>query len=298
MQKLGFYIFLPILYFFSILPFRLIYLLSDILFPLLYALGYRKKVVRINLINSFPEKKLSEIIEIEKGFYRYIFDFLFEVLKCITMKPDTFLKRVQIEKSPIVEELYRKNQNIIITSGHYGNHEMANLALPSLIPFQVKAVYKPLSNKYLNSFFYNFRTRYGSQLIPMRETATELEKNDSKPFALVLLNDQSPPPEKACWTNFLNQETGFFTGMARFSKQYNMPIVFMCIHRISRGNYLIKVELICENPQELSEEEIIQKHAQLLEKDIKAEPRFWFWSHKRWKFTKKDGKIIKLDYSK
>ncbi len=298
MQKIGFYIFLPILYFFSILPFRVVYLLSDLLFPLLYALGYRKKVVRKNLINSFPNKNLAEIIRIEKGFYRYIIDFLFEVLKCITMQPATFLERVQIEKSPIVEELFKKNKNIIITSGHYGNHEMANLALPSLIPFQVKAVYKPLSNKYFNDFFYRFRTRYGSQLIPMKEAAAELEKKDIKPFALVLLNDQSPPPEKAFWTSFLNQETGFFTGMARFSKQYDLPILYMSIQAKSRGKYCLKVQLLCENPQEMSEEEMIRKHANFLETDINSEPRFWFWSHKRWKFTKKDGKIIKLDYNK
>ena len=51
----------------SLLPFWAIYLISDfIYFPLYYVARYRRKVVRKNLTNSFPEKTEKEIIRIEK----------------------------------------------------------------------------------------------------------------------------------------------------------------------------------------------------------------------------------------
>ena len=57
MGALGYYLALPFLYGISLLPFPLLYLLSDLVFVLLFhVVRYRRKVVRTNLRNSFPEK--------------------------------------------------------------------------------------------------------------------------------------------------------------------------------------------------------------------------------------------------
>ena len=51
--------------------FKTLYVLSDILYYLAYyVVGYRRKVVRKNLVNSFPEKTEQEIKILEKSFYR------------------------------------------------------------------------------------------------------------------------------------------------------------------------------------------------------------------------------------
>ena len=45
-----------IFYLLSLLPLRVHYFFSDMLFPLIYyIIRYRRKVVRKNLVNSFPE---------------------------------------------------------------------------------------------------------------------------------------------------------------------------------------------------------------------------------------------------
>lgn len=299
MKRIGFYLTLPLLYFISILPFRILYIISDGLYLILYYIvGYRKHVVRINLANSFPEKSKAELTKIEKDFYHYIVDFFLETLKCLTISQSELKKRFTIENGHILDDLLKKGKNPIVTAGHYGNHELGNLALSFLIKYKPKGVYRPLTNEYFDKLFYNFRTKFGTILISMKDAAKEIAKVENFNYAFFLINDQSPPSDRSYWTTFLHQETGFFTGIERFARQYDMPVLYMGIHKVARGKYNIKVELIAEYPNALPEGELLEIHARKLERDINEYPSTWFWSHKRWKYTKVNGEIVPISYKK
>ncbi|MEI7803590.1 MAG: lipid A biosynthesis acyltransferase, partial [Bacteroidota bacterium] len=62
MQAFWFYLAYPFLYLISLLPFWMLYGLSDFFYVVLKLSGYRKKVVLTNLRNSFPEKTEQEIL--------------------------------------------------------------------------------------------------------------------------------------------------------------------------------------------------------------------------------------------
>ncbi|MBA4853619.1 lysophospholipid acyltransferase family protein [Emticicia sp. BO119] len=297
MQAVGYYIALPFLYFISILPFPLLYLLSDFLYIIIYYLiGYRKSVVRTNLKNSFPEKSEEELIKIEKAFFKYIVDFFLEMLKCLTISKEELLKRVSIENPEVVEELFNSGQNVIVSTGHYGNHEWINQVLPFMLPFQIKTVYRIQHNTYFNQLFLDFRSRYGVEMISMNESYRKINTKDSKPFLLLLANDQSAPPDKAFWTTFLNQETSFFAGTEIFAHRYNIPVVYGCIKRIGRGKYRAVFDIISTRPRELPKGKILEEHAKKLERDIRQDPTPWMWSHKRWKYKKINGEYIDVNY--
>ncbi len=259
-------------------------------------IGYRKKVVRKNLANSFPEKNASELLKIEKEFYHYIVDFFLETIKCVTISQAELKQRVFIENSEIINHFFEEKQNVIVTAGHYGNHEIANLGLSNLIKHKIKGVYRPLTNEYFDKFFYDFRTKFGTMMITMANSSNEIAKEEPFNYAYFLVNDQSPPPERSFWTDFLNQETGFFTGHERYAKQYDMPVLYMCINKVARGKYKIIVEIITKTPNLLPDGEIVRIHAKKLERDIQANPSVWFWSHKRWKYTMKNGEIVENIY--
>ena len=71
---------------FSLLPFRLLYLLSDFMAWLACdVVRYRRNVVRQNLTSSFPEKDIKEIRRIEKQFYLFLCDYFMETIKLATM---------------------------------------------------------------------------------------------------------------------------------------------------------------------------------------------------------------------
>ena len=71
MSKLGFHIVKLWVRFLSIHPYWLLYLKSDCYYFLLYyVFRYRRKVVRQNLLHSFPEKGAKEIKAIEAALSR------------------------------------------------------------------------------------------------------------------------------------------------------------------------------------------------------------------------------------
>ena len=72
-----YYIIYGLVYLLSILPFWVLYGLADFLFIIIYYVArYRRKIVRKNLCNSFPEKSEKEIKSIERKFYRWFCDYL------------------------------------------------------------------------------------------------------------------------------------------------------------------------------------------------------------------------------
>jgi len=81
----------------SYLLFRVLYWFSDFLYLIsYYVVGYRKKVVRNNLKNSFPILSTTELTSIKKMFYSHFTDFLVESAKSFTISENQIMKRCSI----------------------------------------------------------------------------------------------------------------------------------------------------------------------------------------------------------
>ena len=66
------YIIYGLVWLVGFLPFRVLYLVADgMYYVLYYVVRYRRKVVAENLARSFPEKSLRERKDIERRFYRH-----------------------------------------------------------------------------------------------------------------------------------------------------------------------------------------------------------------------------------
>ena len=286
MQALGFYILLPFPYFISLLPSFILYLIADVLYYFIYYIfGYRKKAVRMNLKNSFPEKNDQERKEIEKKFYRHFSDLLIESAKALTISKKEIKKRRSFKKGSmeIFTRLHAEGKHCIALMGHYGDWETAGLSMSFQSPYLLKVIYRRLSNPYFNRLIYRLRNRFGALPLEMNEAPKELMKRALPLACTVFIADQTPPPDSALWLNFLNQDTPFFQGAEKLSRRLNYPVVFASVKKVQRGYYEITIELLCENPSTTSEGEITSLFAKKLEEDIIAQPEIWLWSHRRWK---------------
>ena len=266
------------------MPFRILYGMSDITyFIAYYIIRYRRKIVFENLRNAFPEKSDKELEKISKSFYSYLCDLIVETIKNLTISKKASLARCKIKDVDVFEKLYSQNKNIILVIGHFGNWEWAGYSLSLSIKHQSVVIYKPLSNKYFNQFIYKIRTRLGAKLIPMNDTFREMVNNKDNLNVTTFIADQTPPPDGAYWTNFLNQDTPIFQGTEKIAKKLNYPVIFMSVNRLNRGYYEVSAEMLCENPANTSDGEISELHTRMLEKEIRKNPQFWLWSHRRWK---------------
>jgi Kdo2-lipid IVA lauroyltransferase/acyltransferase len=284
MNALIYYITLPIIYLISLLPFWLLYLISDgIYFIIFSVLGYRKKVVLTNLRNSFPEKSEKEIQEICRNFYQYFCDFILETIKTLTISPKSVKKHVLFNDNSNFKKFFEQQQSVILVMGHYGNWELAGARF-ALEPYhQLFVIYHPLSNKYFDKLVYHMRTRLGNKLYAMNDTLRGMIRDKNELTTTAFIADQTPSPKGAYWTRFLNQDTPVFTGTAKIAKKLDYPIIYATVKRLKRGLYSIETEILVENPSELDENEISEIHTKRLERDILENPEIWLWTHRRWK---------------
>jgi len=288
MSKIFYAIFYASIWLFTLIPLNILYFISDIFSILLqYVIRYRKKVVYENLSRSLPGKSEKEIKKIARKFYRHICDFAIESLKTIHLSQKQVDKRLKYENIEILEELYHKNKDVTIISGHYGNWEwMVNF--PEKISYRFLATYRPLRVKSVDKMIYNIRGKFGVIMIPVKETYKEILKYKQKNEQIIIwsLVDQRPPRRNKYWTKFMNQDTPFYTGFEKIAIKLNMAVVFMIVKKVKRGYYNVKFEKLFEDTSGLPDYIITEKIIKILEDSIVSKPEYWLWSHKRWKHKK------------
>ena len=97
-------------------------------------------------------------------------------------------------------------------------------------------------------------------------------------------NTQSPRGvESDYWTEFLHQDTCWFTGMERMAKALDYAVVFVAMKRRGRGRYAVTYELITDDPKAMEEGRIMKQYVDCVERFIQENPDNWLWSHRRWK---------------
>lgn len=285
MGTIGYYIALPFIYGISLLPFPLLYLVSDFFYLVIYRLlGYRKDVVLSNLRNSFPEKSDAEIKEIAAKFYAWFCDLTLETLKTLTISPEEVRKRVEFVGIDLMRNYAKEGRSVILVLGHYGNWELAGARYSQEkdIP-QLYVIYHPLANERFDRLIHHMRVRHGTKLYKMREASKDMIRDKGTLTATAFIADQTPSPERAYWMTFLGQETPVFMGTEALARKLDKPVVYICISRPKRGYYRMEMEILVSEPKAMREGEITEIHTRRLEADIKKTPELWLWTHRRWK---------------
>lgn len=289
MNKIAFTILRGILWFLALMPFWLLYLLSDFLFFVIYYLvRYRRQVTIENLRKSFPEKTEKERQQIARKYYRNLADIVLEFIKIEHITRRTVDKRMIIKNPEVLTKLYQSGRSIFITIGHCGNWEWLGKKIALSTKHNAYAVIKPIHDPFFNNYMTQLRVRFHSpNLIDYKKTFRVLSRVNNTINAVVIASDQTPTKgESNFWATFLNQDTAFFLGVEKISKALDYAVLFFDIQRIKRGYYEITIHTISLEPKETANEEITKSYIALLENAIRQNPDNWLWSHRRWKHKK------------
>lgn len=286
MQFLVYILVYPLLWIISILPFRLLYFLSDGFYILLYYfIGYRKKVVTNNLKLAFPEKTNQEISLIRKRFYHHLCDMMFEAIKSITISEAEMQKRYVFTNVEEIHKLEKENRSIVLFMGHYASWEWIFI-LQTHVNHKGYAVYKRLSNKYFDALVKRIRAKYNSHLITTKETFSILIKakeNNELTFNGFVF-DQSPKLNKAVyWQEFMGIEVPVHVGAEILAKRLDMVTLFLKVKKVKRGHYEATFLDINRNTKDYADFEITDLALKRVEEQINEAPEYYFWTHKRWK---------------
>ncbi|MBS1566610.1 MAG: lysophospholipid acyltransferase family protein, partial [Bacteroidetes bacterium] len=284
-----YYIVFGILYLFSLLPFWVLYGISDILYFLLcFVIRYRRSVVLGNLRVAFPEKTEQERMAIARRFYRRFTDNWLETLKLMSISHKALAKRFTADLKAL-DDVYETGRNVYFVMGHQFNWEWANAGITPFLRFKVLVAYSPISSKIMDRVFLYLRHRFGSTMLPYNDMGKAMLPYRRMQYLLALVGDQNPSnPRKSYWLNFLNRPTAFLQGPEKGARLANIPVVNLSFSRPRRGHYHMQTTLIDMNPGESKEGDLTRKYVALLEKNIRLHPELYLWSHKRWKQTWSD----------
>lgn len=290
-MQLASYIFFRIMVaLFSIIPFRVLYRMSDGLrFLFLRVFKYRYAVIKGNLRNAFPKKSDSEIEELVEKTYQNLCDILLEGIKGMSLSDAEVVKRYVFVNPELPDSFYGKGQNIVGMASHYGNWEWAVQAISLQLKCLTVGVVARIKNKYLDGYVQKYRTHENVMVLYPDLARSVIEKWDKRPALFVYIADQSPPrnaKDKAQWVQFLNQDTACLWGGDRMARRMDYPVLNMEISRVRRGYYEVRFDLITEDAKSTSDGEITENYMRRLELQIMAKPQDWLWSHKRWKITR------------
>jgi KDO2-lipid IV(A) lauroyltransferase len=185
----------------------------------------------------------------------------------------------------LLEKYMSEGRPVIIAFAHYNNWEW-NCSLPLHSNYKGNVIYKKLTNKSFDLFYYKLRARFGINPIERADTLRQLlmDQKNNEPKATAFLMDQTPRKhEIQYWTTFLNQETAVLTGTEKIARKLDAAVVFCDFKKVKRGYNTIEFTLITEHAKETEPFEITEKATRMIERMIFDCPELWLWSHKRWK---------------
>jgi KDO2-lipid IV(A) lauroyltransferase len=289
MQLLAFVLIYPLLWFVSILPFRLLYAVSDVLYVVLYHIvGYRKQTVQENLKLVFPEKSEAERQLITKRFYHHLCDMILEAIKSMSISVEDMKARFKFTNIELIKEFEKQNKSIVLMCAHYGSWEWIFI-IQTYVKFRGYAIYKRLNNRYFDKLVRGIRARYNSYLVTTKETIPTLIENKKKGVLTMngFVSDQTPKKGKAYhWNTFMGIEVPIHTGAEMLAKKLDMPVIFFSVKRIKRGFYETTFQTLAEQPNEYKNYAITDQFLKHVEQQIIEAPEYYLWTHKRWKHRK------------
>ncbi|MDC3198629.1 lysophospholipid acyltransferase family protein [Flavobacteriaceae bacterium] len=289
MQLLAYILIYPILWIVSMLPFRILYFVSDLLYILMYyVIGYRKNAVKENLNLVFPNKSEAELRTVLKKFYHHLCDMVVESIKSMNISIDSMKSRYKFNNLDIITGYEKQNKSIILMCAHYGSWEWIFI-LQTYTTHRSYAIYKRLQNKYFDRLVKSIRARYNSYLITTKETFSVMEEAKKNGVLSMsgFASDQSPKIDKArYWADFMGINVPVHTGAEALAKKLDMPVVFFSVKRIKRGYYEATFQTLAEKPKSFNDYEITDRFLKLVEDQINEAPEYYLWTHKRWKHRK------------
>ena len=294
-QRLCYGVLFGIMYAVSLLPLRVLYVLSTGCYGLIYhVVGYRRRLVRKHLEDSFPEKTEQDRRAIEQDFYRWFCDYIFETVKLFSMSKEEMRHRLIFKGAEVIDRLVEDGQGVALYLGHYCNWEWVS-SIPLWLHGEKYAgaqVYHVLENPVMNQLLLYPRHRMGPENVAMQQVLRYIVQNskEGRPVVMGFIADQVPYWNNiGHWMTFLNHpQTPVLTGTERLARRFNMAAVYIDLRRVGRGYYEAEFQLMSAQPGELPEFAMTEEYFHRLEASIRRQPHLWLWTHNRWKRTREE----------
>lgn len=248
----------------------------------------RREITRDNLRKAFPEKDAEWIEDVTIRSFENLGIVFAEIFWLKSATKEQIQKFAKYNDINLFNETLNRGQGLIVLSAHFGNWELMALSggLVFDVPFTI--IVKPQSNKFLDKYINQIRTKFNNKVIDMYHSSFELIKLIKNKGNLALLADQSAISDKDIYVEFFGRKALTFDAPAQLALKFKIPILMSFALRQTDGTYEIHYfELdhsdLTNTPEDVAK--LTKRHTQILEEMIRKYPDHWVWQHRRWKHT-------------
>jgi len=269
-------------------PLLLLYPLADIMGRLACnVVRYRRRLVRRNIAQAFPDMERKDLDRTIKKFYRHLADYFVETIKLKGMSDTEMRRRFTFSGTEEIDRLFDEGRDIVLYTSHFGNWEwVTSLGLWTRHQEAVYShVYLPQQNRWFNDYFHRLRSRYNVSIPNPRVLRQFIEwRREGKRFITGFLSDQRPGwKASTVEVDFLGRPTHFIQGTEELARKFKTAVVWIDTRVQKRGYYHSEVKVICTDASQTPPEWLTREYARLLSTTIRRTPWAYLWSHNRWR---------------
>ena len=269
------------------LPRPFFLLVSRTLGDLWFAVDRRHRTVAMdNLKRAFKQElTAAQILAIARDNFRQLARLVFEIGWSMGVKKHEIRKHIRLEGLEHVHRAFAQKKGVLFLTAHMGSWELLTM-VPSLIPYTVHDIYRPLDYPPLERLFVDFRTRFGLKLIAKEGAIRKMMKALSRNEGVAIPLDQSVGSHDGVFADFFGEPTCTSKGFGFIAMRTGAPVVPVFMVREQRGYFVIfgqRIPLVLTGDIQADLMENTKAYNRAIESIVRRYPSQWFWVHNRWK---------------
>lgn len=241
-----------------------------------------------NLRRSFPELSEKHRLRLARRSMQQMVMLFVEVLFTTRLiRLDTWRRYVELENfRDVLDLLLRRQNGLVLLTGHYGNWEILGYVLATL-GFQTVSIARPLDNKYLSEFLFGVRERTGQKIIAKKGATPEVQATLDEKGAVGFIADQNAGA-KGVFVDFFGRKASTYKSIGLVAMEYDVPVVIGYARRVNdRFHFRVGAQDIIYPSDWKSQEDplryITQRYTKAIEDIVRVDPGQYWWVHRRWK---------------
>ena len=268
-------------------PLRVRRTLAFFLARMSYYVSLKHRLIAIhNLMRSFPDKPLREIIHLAKESYVASSIVVADFFDIPYLNKDNLHRWISIEGLDNYMEACKAGKGVLMFSAHFGNWEIGNAALAIMTrPFVF--VYRVFDSPILEKTITGVRASYGNISLSKENAMRPMIRLLKKGATINILIDQNVAWYEGVFVNFFGRKACTTPGFALLALHTKAPVLPVFTRRLPDGRYLLeigkKVEIVRSGNRGVDVLINTQNFTKIIEDKIRQYPAQWLWFHQRWK---------------